>query len=80
MTNFGGISGEVLRNLISKIEKLEEEKKEIGEFITDAYREAKSQGFDAKAIRAVVALRKKDPQEITEQEELIDIYKHALGM
>ena len=80
MVNFGGVSGEQLRMLVSKIEKLEEEKKEISECIKDAFAEAKSQGFDIKVLRQLLKIRKMDQSELAEQEEILDIYKHALGM
>lgn len=80
MVNFGGVSGEQLRQLVARIEKLEEEKKEIMEYIKDTYGEAKSQGFDTKILKKVVALRKREYSELAEEEAIMDIYKHALGM
>jgi len=69
-----------LRALIERIERLEEEKKTIGDDIKDVYAEAKGTGFDTKAIRAIVALRKKDQAERHEEETILDLYKAALGM
>ncbi len=80
MVKFGGISGEQLKQIVARIEKLEEEKKEISEFISDSYKEAKSNGFDVKVLRKIVALRKRDRQQVEEEEEIMDLYKHALGM
>ncbi len=80
MVKFGGISGEQLRQIVARIEKLEEEKKEISEFISDAYKEAKGSGFDVKVLRKIITLRKRDAAQIAEEEEIIDLYKHALGM
>lgn len=80
MTKFGGISGEMLRLIVSKIEKLEEEKKEVSEYLSDTYKEAKSQGFDTKALRELIKIRKADQSELAEKEEILDLYKHALGM
>lgn len=80
MTNFGGVSGEKLRLIVAKIEKLEQEKKEVSEYVSEAYSEAKSLGFDVKILRQVIKLRKLDQQKIAEQEEILDLYKHALGM
>lgn len=80
MVKFGGISGEQLRQIVARIEKLEEEKKEISEFISDAYKEAKSNGFDVKVLRKIISLRKRDKSQIAEEEEIMDLYKHALGM
>ncbi len=80
MVQFGGISGEHLRQFIARIEKLEEEKRDVMENIRDVYAEAKSAGFDPKIMRKVVGLRKLDENKRQEQEEVLDIYKHALGM
>ena len=70
---------EKLRQTVSKIEKLEEEKKEVGGQIKDVYAEAKSMGYDTKALRAVVRIRKLDRQEREEQEAILDTYLLALG-
>lgn len=69
-----------LRALIERIERLEEEKKAIAADIKEIYAEAKANGFDTKILRAVVALRRKDPAERQEDEALIDVYLAALGM
>lgn len=60
--------------------KLEDEKKEVTEFISDTYEEAKSQGFDVAVLRKLIAQRKKDAAKLSEEEEILDLYKHALGM
>lgn len=69
-----------LRAFIERVERLEEEKKVLSEDITGVYQEAKSSGYDVKAMRKVIAIRKMDPQAYAELEELVDLYKHALGM
>ncbi|CAM5415673.1 DUF2312 domain-containing protein [Mesorhizobium sp. UC22_110] len=69
-----------LRALIERIERLEEEKKTIADDIKDVYAEAKGTGFDTKAIRAIVRLRKQDQAERQEEESILDLYKAALGM
>jgi len=69
-----------LRALIERIERLEEEKKTIADDIKDVYAEAKGNGFDTKAIRAIVRLRKIDQAEREEAETILDLYKAALGM
>ena len=69
-----------LRALIERIERLEEEKKTIADDIKDVYAEAKGNGFDTKAIRAIVRLRKQDQAEREEAETILDLYKAALGM
>ena len=69
-----------LRALIERIERLEEEKKTIADDIKDVYAEAKGNGFDTKAIRSIVRLRKIDQAEREEAETILDLYKAALGM
>jgi uncharacterized protein (UPF0335 family) len=76
----GGIAVERLRSLIERIERLEEERKALGNDIKDIYGEAKSAGFDVKVIRQIIRLRKQEPAEIEEQETLLDVYRRALGM
>lgn len=68
-----------LKQIVSKIETLEEEKKEVGGQIKDAYGEAKSMGYDTKALRAVIRLRKTDRQEREEADAILDTYLLALG-
>lgn len=69
-----------LRQLVENIERLEEEKKEISQQITDVYREGKALGFNTKIMRKIVSLRKMDEGERMEMDDLIDTYKEALGM
>ena len=69
-----------LRLLIERIERLEEEKKGIGDDIKDVYSEAKAVGYDAKIMRKVVALRKMKPDDRAEMETVLDLYKAALGL
>ena len=69
-----------LKAFVERIERLEEEKKTISDDIRDVYAESKSNGFDVKALRAVVRLRKQDAQERSEQQMLLETYMHALGM
>ena len=80
MTNYGGITGDQLRQFIERIERLEEEKSAIASDIKDVYAEAKANGFDAKIMRQVIKLRKMDSSERQEQESMLDVYLHALGM
>ncbi len=79
-TKVGGIAVERLRSLIERIERLEEERKALGNDIKDIYGEAKSAGFDVKVLRTIIRLRKQEPAEIEEQETLLDVYRRALGM
>ncbi|HUF87492.1 MAG TPA: DUF2312 domain-containing protein [Thermohalobaculum sp.] len=69
-----------LRALIERIERLEEEKREVAEQIKEVYAEAKANGFDARTLRKVVSLRKKPAEERQEEEALLDLYLSALGM
>ena len=69
-----------LRAIISRIERLEEEKAALSGDLREVYAEAKGNGFDVKALRAVVRLRKKDENERREEELILDTYLHALGM
>ena len=75
-----GVAGTQLRSFIERIERLEEEKKTIADDIRDVYAEAKGNGFDTKVMRQVIRLRKKEPAERQEEEALLDLYMHALGM
>lgn len=70
---------EKLRQLVARIEKLEEEKKSIADDVKETYAEAKAMGFDAKVLRQVVRWRKQDRQEREEQEQVRELYLHALG-
>jgi len=70
---------EKLRQLVARIEKLEEEKKSIADDIKETYGEAKSMGYDTKVLRKVIRLRKQDRQEREEQEQIMDLYLLALG-
>ena len=74
------VAGGQLRSFIERIERLEEEKKTIADDIKDVYAEAKGTGFDTKAIRTLIRLRKKDQAERQEEESILDLYKAALGM
>lgn len=69
-----------LRSIIERIERLEEEKKSIADDIRDVYAESKGNGFDVKALRAIVRMRKKDPNERAEEETILETYMQALGM
>lgn len=69
-----------LKSIVERIERLEEEKKAIGEDITDVYTEAKGNGYCPKTLRKIIAIRKKDPDARSEEEALLETYMHALGM
>ncbi|MCO5161891.1 MAG: DUF2312 domain-containing protein [Mesorhizobium sp.] len=69
-----------LKAFIERIERLEEEKQTISDDIKDVYAEMKGSGFDTKAVRTIIRLRKKDAAERQEEEAILDLYKAALGM
>jgi uncharacterized protein (UPF0335 family) len=80
MADVGGITPDQLKSYIERIEKLEEEKAALQADIKEVYNEAKANGFDTKIMRQVVRLRKMDHNDRQEQEQLLDLYKRALGM
>jgi uncharacterized protein (UPF0335 family) len=69
-----------LKQYIERIEKLEDEKKEIVDVMKDVFEDAKANGFDVKTMRAILKMRKMKPHELEEQEALLDTYKQALGI
>lgn len=69
-----------LKAIIERVERLEEEKKTIADDIKDVYSEGKAHGFDVKALRTIVRMRKQDSGERAEQEAILETYMHALGM
>ena len=79
MPDSGGLAAGRLKSFIERIERLEEEKKNLAADIREIYAEAKSTGFDTKTMRKVVAIRKLDLSERQEQEALLDTYLNALG-
>ena len=80
MTSLQSSAQKQLRQLIEQIERLEEEKKALAGDVRDKYAEAKGLGFDVKAIRKVVSLRKKSQTDRQEEEAILAVYMHALGM
>jgi uncharacterized protein (UPF0335 family) len=80
MDNISGISGNQLRLFIEKIEKLESEKADLMENIKEVFAESKSSGFDPKIMKEIIKIRKMKNEDRIEQEELLDIYKAAIGM
>lgn len=74
------IPREQLKSIVERIERLEGEKKATQDDIRDVYAEAKGNGFDVKALRAIIRLRKQDAAERKEHEAILETYMHALGM
>lgn len=79
-SNAQTVAAAQLRAFIERIERLESEKKSISDDIKDVYAEAKGIGFDTKALRALIALRRVDTAQRQEDEAILDLYKSALGM
>ena len=74
------VTADELRQFIERFERLEAEKKDVAEQQKEVMAEAKSRGYDTKVIRKVVALRKREPDDIAEEEAVLEMYKSALGM
>lgn len=79
-TSVENVAAAELRQFIERIERLEEEKAAIGSDIKDVMGEAKGRGYDTKAIRTIIRLRKKDANERLEEESILQTYMAALGM
>ena len=75
-----GVAAGELRQFIEQYEQLEAEKKDVAERQKELMAEAKARGYDTKVMRKVIALRKRKPDEIAEEEAVLEIYKAALGM
>ena len=80
MSDAHGVARDQLRAFVERIERLEEEKKAIADDIRDVYAEAKGNGFDVKALRTIVRMRKQDANERQEAETILETYMQALGM
>jgi len=76
----GNVAADELRTLIERVERLEEEKKGLGDDVKDVYAEAKARGYDPKTMRAVVRLRAMETHARQEAEALLETYKAALGL
>lgn len=73
-------AGKQVHSFVERVERLAEEKAEIAAQMTEVYAEAKANGYDIKTLRKIVALRKKTDDERAEEEALLDLYLHAMGM
>lgn len=80
MVNPDDVAKDQLLAFVERIERLEEEKKNISDDIKDVYAEAKGNGFDTKVLRKVIQLRKQDSGERQEQDAILELYLQALGM
>lgn len=79
-SDIGNIAADRLRSLIERVERLDEERKALTSDIKDIFAEAKSAGFDVKVMRQLIAIRKREPADVEEQEMLLDVYRRSLGM
>ena len=75
----GGVAAERLRSFVERIERLEEDKAGLAQDLKEVYAEAKGEGFDTKVLRKLISLRKRDPQQRREEEELLELYLSAIG-
>jgi uncharacterized protein (UPF0335 family) len=80
MTEVGGIAADQLASYVERIERLEEEKANLMADIKEVYGEAKALGYDVKILRQIIRLRKIEEHERSEQEQILEVYKRALGM
>ncbi|WP_132911131.1 DUF2312 domain-containing protein [Sphingomonas sp. BK235] len=76
----GAVAADELRLLIERAERLEEEKRGIADDIKDVFAEAKNRGYDAKAIRQIMRIRKQKREEYQEEQSILEVYMQALGM
>ena len=79
-TDAYNVTADELRQFIERFEQLESEKKDVAEQQKELMAEAKGRGYDTKVMKKVIALRKRKPDEIAEEEAVLDMYKAALGM
>jgi uncharacterized protein (UPF0335 family) len=74
------VTADELKQFIERAEQLAAEKKDIGEQEKELFAEAKGRGYDTKVMRKIIALRKRQPDDIAEEEAVLELYKQALGM
>ena len=80
MTDSYSITASELRQFIERIERLEQEKADLTDSVREVFAEAKGRGFDGKAMKRIIADRKKDPDTRSEEEAVLELYREALGM
>ncbi|RMF37769.1 MAG: DUF2312 domain-containing protein [Alphaproteobacteria bacterium] len=74
------VAADELRQFVERYERLEAEKKDIADLQKEVMAEARARGYDTRAMRKLIALRKKDPQEVSEEEAVLQLYRDALGV
>ncbi len=80
LTASTNVHAEQLKSIVDRVEALENERKEVAECIKDVYSEAKGNGFDAAILRKIISIRRKKPEERSEEEAMMEMYMNALGM
>lgn len=80
VTETTSVAGQELRQFIERFERLDAEKKDIADAQKEVMAEAKGRGYDTKVLRKVIAIRKRDANDLAEEEAVLDMYKAALGM
>ncbi len=79
-TGINSVAAGELRSFIERLERLDEEKKGLAEAQKEVMAEAKSRGYDTKILRKLISLRKRDPQDLAEEEAVLEVYRSALDM
>lgn len=74
------VTADELRQFVERLEQLEAEKKDLAEQLKEVMAEAKGRGYDTKVLRKILALRKRKPDELAEEDAVLEVYKAALGM
>ena len=74
------VAGEELRQFVERLEKMDADKRDIAEQAKEVMAEAKSRGYDTRVLRKVIALRKREPDDVAEEQAVLDLYTSALGM
>lgn len=80
MTDAYQVTASELRQFVERIEQLESEKREIAEQIKEVFAESKGRGYDTKALKTIISLRKKNKDDLAEEEAVLEVYKEAMGM
>lgn len=74
------VAADEIRTIVERVERLESERKDLAETIKEVFAEAKGRGYDAKVLRKLIALRKREPDDIAEEAAILEMYTNALGM
>lgn len=80
MPGHNSVVADELRQIIERVENLTTEKQALQGDISDTFSEAKARGFDVKVLKKIIAIRKRDKDDVAEEDAILDIYKSALGM